>query len=93
MHLCAAQANLLAYMEARLLGNNETANMFINCLELAELLVSSADACDSSGQILLICFSPTVSHHILPSHSCCCSVDLHRGPESRHQYGCICCRI
>lgn len=35
------QTNLLAYMEARLLGNNANSNMFINCLELAELLVGA----------------------------------------------------
>lgn len=35
------QTNLLAYMEARLLGSNANSNMFINCLELAELLVGA----------------------------------------------------
>ena len=43
MNVCFAhmQTNLLAYMEARLLGNNANSNTFINCLELAELLVGA----------------------------------------------------
>jgi hypothetical protein len=39
--LLFVQTNLLAYMEARLLGSNANSNMFINCLELAELLVGA----------------------------------------------------
>ena len=45
------QTNLLAYMEARLLGNNANSNMFINCLELAELLVGANE------------LHTTVTHH------------------------------